>query len=350
MNYTRTLPSLLAGAGMGMLVGSMATFYWNSSGNLKEETSSTTPSSTQARQAKIAIMSFGESPIVERMREGFIATLKQSPSINASVRIYSGNGDKNLVRSQIEDIMQDNYDLICTLGSTCTQLAKEITTKKNKLIPIVFGGFTDPVKLGVIESLESSKNHLTGVALDNSYREQQKISLLKELNPSVKTILIPYSAIGGDFDKEIAELTTECQQHNISLIPLPIYSTNEVLEKLAAFISKADIVMTLRDNVVLAALQGINKACSLNKKPLFCSELESVDKGAAFGFGQDEYETGVECAKKSLTVLVDKKAPAQVPIQAFFKPKLKINKKAAAEQGATLNSSFLFMLENSITI
>ncbi len=45
-----------------------------------------------------------------------------------------------------------------------------------------------------------------------------------------------------------------------------------------------DLVLILKDNTVVSALDALTHLCERYKKPLFASDLNSTEKGAAVAF------------------------------------------------------------------
>ena len=64
------------------------------------------------------------------------------------------------------------------------------------------------------------------------------------------------------------------------------------------------------------------------------SDLDSPDKGAAFGFGVHEIDFGTEAAKKALMILDDDGiSSSKIPVTAVSNFSIRVNKEAALRQG-----------------
>jgi putative ABC transport system substrate-binding protein len=300
----------------------------------------------KAKECNIAIMSLTESPLIEKIRTGFKDTINNESSLNARIRNYAANGDLNLARSQIKEVVQNKFDLIYTIGATYSKLAEEITTKKQHPIPIIFVGFPNPV-----EQDFATGNHITGITIQGTGGDVSKqLDLLSYLKPQTKHVLILYNATTNFFETDVEKMINKLQERNILSTKLPIYNTKEIMQKASSQIQDVDAIITVRDNVILGALEGLIKLCNNHGITLYTSELESVEKGAAIGFGQNEYKTGVECAQKALQILRDGTNPSDIPTTTFYKPELRINRETSAKQGLVIDGIFLFLVRNGYVI
>ena len=280
------------------------------------------------------------------MQQGFINTLKNSTKATYTFDTYNANGNRMLMRSQIEEIIQSNYDLIFTIGAQATQLTKEVTIKKQKLTPIVFAAVSDPVKLNIVSSITSSGNHITGTIEPTNYPLQ--LTLLTHLNPTIKQILLVYNpSEGAGLEKDKIEIEHILKQRGITLKTIEIYSTNEVYPKTNAFINQADAVLILKDNTVVRALDSLVKLCSRCHIPLMATDLDSAEKGAGLGFGVYECDFGIVGATLAKEVLEEGKKPAQIPCQPLKNFKLKVNMSQLQKQNIQLSPEQRFLLTSS---
>ena len=92
------------------------------------------------------------------------------------------------MRSNIESAIHAGVDIFVPIGSEAAQMTKELTEKRKQLIPIVFAGTGDPVRLELVDNVIHSGNHLTGVCAVGLEWIAQIVSLLPVLTPHVKRI------------------------------------------------------------------------------------------------------------------------------------------------------------------
>lgn len=291
----------------------------------------------QTKLFKIAIFVPTTHPSLEKIEAGFREGLVHKYGLNCSFDIYNANGNPTLMHAQAEEIMQKDYDLIYTIGAMTTQMAKEISIKKQKSTPIVFGVVARPQNLNLIKSLDSSGNHLTGLSADPDYELQ--MTMLHFLKPDIKRILLVYDptqSSGLEYDKQVTEKILN--RLGIELATLEIYKSNEVYGKVSSMLNNVDAVLIFKDNTVVSSIDSLIKLCNRAGVPLCTTELDSVPKGAVIGFSISSYDSGVESAEKAYTILAEGKHPSQVPITQAKNFKIMINEKSMEPQRFVLNS------------
>ena len=104
-------------------------------------------SSTGITTKRIAILTPVTHPSLMKIEEGFVQTLKQQDGFNYEFSVFNANGNEILLRSQVEEAASQNYDLIFCIGTHTTCVTKEVLTKKQKEIPVIFGAIEKPVEL-----------------------------------------------------------------------------------------------------------------------------------------------------------------------------------------------------------
>ena len=293
---------------------------------------------------KIAILIPATHPALEEIQRGFVETLAKYQYIKCGFIVYNANGNLSLMRAQLEDVICKDFDLLYTIGAHATQMAKEVTAKKQVLIPIVFGAVADPVKLGLVSNELFSGNNLTGSSATRDYAKQ--INFLLKVKPHVKNELIIYDPTqSSGLEKDKDEIVELLKKYSINTTAVEVYKTREIFEKIPSLLSAHDVVFIFKDNTVVPAVDGLVKLCSRYGVTLFVSDLDSVDKGAALGFGVHEYMFGVNAAQCALEILLEHKKPSEVPIRLTNNFKFKINSKTMQAQKVIIDSQQLALMQ-----
>lgn len=301
-----------------------------------EETKSGTP-------FNIAIFEPAPHPAIDEITTGFKKTLEKNGTKKYAFTVYNANGNKTLLRAQAEEIVHHHYDLIFTIGAGCTQLIKELTTKKHIMTPVVFSAVEDPVTMGIINSLTSSGNNLTGIIERANYREQ--IAVLTTLKPTTRSILLVYDpSHGTGLEKDRNELERIAATYGISLPSVAIYSTGELQQKVEGLLHNVDVVLVLRDNTIVSALDALVKLCNRYGVTLYVSDLNSGEKGAALAYGFVEQDFGIQSAHKALAILEQQMTPSAIAITSLGGYKALINTSTMQQQNLLINPTLLFLL------
>lgn len=293
----------------------------------------------------IAVFTPATHPSLQAIEDGFRKTMKQDNKANYAITTYNANGNRTLMRSQAEEIAQSNCDLIFTIGAQATQMTKEITEKKRIKIPVVFAAVSGPKDLKLIQSYDSSGNNLTGISEDRNFKKQ--VDILHYLKPTIKHVTLVYNpSEGSGLENQKNEIDQLLEKKGIQLSTLEVYHSNEIYQKASSAISNTDVVMVLKDNTVVSAIDSLIKLCNQHGVLLYASDLDSVDKGAAAAFGVQEKNYGIGSAEKALIILNKGKKATQIPITHAKGFTLKVNTKTMNQQGLKLDANQLFLMRS----
>ncbi len=285
---------------------------------------------------KVAILLPAVHPSMHAIEQGFSTTLKEKMD-DCSITVFNANGDKVLMKGQVEKITNDPYDLIFTVGTTASQMTKTALTKKNKATPLIFAAISDPVKRGIINP-NTTQEAVTGVIESYDYNDQ--VNLLLEAKPTTKHVVIVYDPSSNP---ALEELKLTLQQafanRGITTDGVAVYTLKDLQQKVPAFLTNADVLVTLTDHTVCSGMDMLIKLCNRSGVTLFTSELDSNDKGAALSYGVQEADYGKESAQKAYEILHNKKEACSIPVTALSEFTLLVNTDTAKEQGVTITES-----------
>jgi putative ABC transport system substrate-binding protein len=295
---------------------------------------------------KIAIFEPALHPAIEEISQSFKSTLEHRGTHPYAFNVYNANGNKTLQRAQAEEIINQNYDLIFTIGASCTKIIKELTTKKQLETPVVFCAVDDPVGMEIISSLQDSQNHLTGVIERPDY--QRQLAILAILKPTTRTMLIVYDPTHGTgLEKDRQQIIARAATYGITVQAVPIYNAGELQQKVESQLATVDVVLVLKDNTVVAAIDGLIRLCNRYGVTLYVSDLNSCEKGASLAYGVYEKEYGVESALKALLILEESQASHSIPTTALTSYVVAINEPAALQQKLVIEPTMRFLLQST---
>lgn len=290
---------------------------------------------------QIAILTPITHPSLEQIEKGFKETLESENPGKYHFVTYNAQGNKTLMRGEVEEIAQKDFSLVFAIGTSSAQMVTEVFAKKKLVTPIVFTCVNDPVGFNIVSSESAPGGYVTGIKELLDFRKELDLTL--KLKPKIKSLLLVYNSMEPGLAKDQKEISLILQEKGIDLITVEVFQTNEFKAKVTPFMKKADAMLILKDNTVVGGLDILIKLCNQQRIPLLASDLDSPDRGAAFGYGVYEIDFGIEGAKKALQILNQYTKPGDIPITPVSKFVFKINREAAIAQG--IESSLLEKVE-----
>jgi len=295
----------------------------------------------------IGVVSYARSSCTIAASEGFMESLGTD---NYRFKVVCANDDKILLRSIIEDLVDSGVDLIFSIGTTSSQLAKEITLKRNRLIPIVFTAVKDPVRINLMDSEQSSGCHLTGVTgIALSWNEC--ISMLYYLKHTINKAVIACDFNPGSMlEKDVNDIKELLESRNTKVCIVPVYGMIDVMQRVLPFLTEdVDVFFCLRDDTVINCMDKLVKVCNSAKITIYSTYLEGVKKGAAIGIGTYEKMYGIKAAVMAKQILEKGINPSHIPLVKIESDgyKLLINSKTAKSQGLIIDPNLRFFIKSA---
>jgi putative tryptophan/tyrosine transport system substrate-binding protein len=133
---------------------------------------------------------------------------------NLTIEWRWANGDYALLNDQAIDLVRRNATVIATAGSVAAATAARAATQT---IPIVFSIGADPIKSGLVESLNHPSENITGVSFfGGPVLEAKRLELLNEVVPreaAVAYLVNPSNPSGEGQIKEIEAAANSLGRH-----------------------------------------------------------------------------------------------------------------------------------------
>jgi putative tryptophan/tyrosine transport system substrate-binding protein len=243
------------------------------------------------------------------------------------------------------DLVQHKVAVIAAPGSPTALPAKATTTS----IPIVFMIGSDPVKLGLVASLNRPGGNVTGISYFNEEVAPKRLELLHEFIPAAKSIAL---LVNPDDAVQAAAQTEQLQTAARALdLHLQIAKASNPVDIEDAFATLAhDRVEALQIGVDPLFGNHIDQVVALaqrNKIPTVYPWREFTVAGGLMNYGAsipDAYrQVGVYTGQ-----ILKGANPAELPVQRPTKLKLVINLKAARAIGAKFPAKLIALADEVI--
>ena len=287
---------------------------------------------------RLALFLFSDHMLLKTLAEGVMDQLKRSGSLERhriTVDVKNAQNDFATAQSVVQDIVRQKYDYIITLSTPALQ----VTANGNKKIPHVFGGVTDPFRMGVAKDPSHHLPNITGVATLQPV--ETTVRTMRELFPKAKQIGIIWNPAEACSEACTYKARDAARKFDFKLLEVTVSSTVEVKDALVALLNKKiDLFFTSGDNTVVMALKTIAEILKQQKIPYFTNDPSDSEHGAFVSIGADYFEVGVETAKMAQRVL-NGEDPKDIPIKEFVPEKIAVNLSLAGLYGITIPEAFL---------
>jgi putative ABC transport system substrate-binding protein len=293
------------------------------------------------RTYKVGFSQLVDHPALNATRQGFIDGLKtEGFEIGKNLNFDNQNaqGDVGTARSIAEKFLADGVDLLAPCTTPVVQAT--IRVAKDSKTPVAFGCVTNPVSVGVLQSLDKP----TGTNVTGFYTVPpvaQNFDLFLAIRPGLKSIGTIYNS--GETNSEALNklAKAEAEKRGIAWQAVTITSSAEVKNAIDSLIGKVDAVVTLQDSTVASAYEPIAKATRDAKVPWFAFDVLAVSRGAIAALAQHQYQNGVDWAHKvAVPVLLGKDPGTLIAVEATVF-ETQVNAGAAKAVGLSVPESIL---------
>lgn len=293
-------------------------------------------SNASDKKLVIGVLQYMQHPALDSTVEGLEDYLKEhNLDDKVELVIKNAQGDSGTAYSIAQQFVNDDVDLIYAIATQAGQAAFNATDTKQ--IPIVFNAITDAVEAGIVESNESSGNHVTGVS-DAAPLDIQ-LQLIKEIVPETKKIGMIYNLgeINGKIQvDQVSELAPKYAMETVVVGVSQVTDISSAVEQLA---KEVDVLYNITDNMIVSSTALIaHKALEYNI-PLFAAEYGPLDEGILAVEGLSYYKLGVQAGDLVNSVLFKNVSPSDLPIKTATDATLKINYDIAEELNITISES-----------
>ena len=203
-----------------------------------------------------------------------------------------------------------------------------------KTIPIVFRDVSDPVGIGVIDSLARPGGNITGVTNIAAGLVGKRLELLKETIPKLSRVALLWNPQDPASVQQWKESQQPARGLGLQLHSMEVSSADkfEGAFKEALAVTHHQLAVSYRKQIADLAAK--------NRLPAIYARGDYVDSGGLMSYGADQIEP-----YKRVAVFVDKilkgTKPADLPVEQPTKFELIINLKAAKQIGLTIPPNVL---------
>lgn len=240
------------------------------------------------------------------------------------------NADANLMSQIISNFEADKVDLMVGVA-TPVAMAMQAATEDSGT-PVVFAAVSDPVSVGLVDSLETPGANITGTS--DFLNTDAVMNLILATNPEIKKVGLLYDVGQDSAATPIAAAKKYLDEKNIENIERTGTTVDEVALAAQALVSDGvEAVFTPTDNTIMKAELTIYETFAAAGIPHFTGADSFALNGAFLGYGVDYAKLGVETANMIIDIMINGKDPATTPVLMFDNGTATINTEICAKLG-----------------
>jgi len=262
---------------------------------------------------------------------------------NVVIEYRSGENDRGRLAAAVTDLIRRPVAVI--VGNVIASVAAKAATTT---VPIVFATGSDPIKDGLVTSLNRPGGNVTGISFFASQLGAKRLDLLRQIVPSARTIAV---LVGPESSATVAErkdLQAAAQAVGHQLVIVDVGSDRDFEKAFAMFVQRGAralyvvggaFMFSNRERLVaLAARHGL---------PTSYDQREYVAAG-----GLMSYSTSFTDAYRQAGIYVGRilkgAKPAELPVIQSSKFEFVINLKTAKALNLELNPQLLSVADELI--
>jgi putative tryptophan/tyrosine transport system substrate-binding protein len=273
-----------------------------------------------------------EHEALTQIVNGLKKELGVETSKHITVKVMNAQGDPNIQRAIIEQLVRDQCNLLIPIGTAASQMTLSLAPDQNIIC------------LAADFSLISSTTKAQATALCDELAVKDSISFLHAAFPHIKKLSLLYST-SEKVAKEIPLVIEAARSERIEVQKLMIHSLADLYTMSQAIAPDSEAIFILKDHLIVSGIQTIVQQAEKRHIPVMTSDEGSVISGAAFAIGVKEADIGRQGAQIAKTILQGT-PPKNIPPQSINGPfPLFINRNACIKQGINLQA-FIERVQN----
>jgi putative ABC transport system substrate-binding protein len=308
------------------------------------------------------------SPLAARAQQpalplvGFLRSTPAAPFWSLVTALWQGLNDQGFIEGQnaaVEQRWADNQpdrlpamvtallgrNMSVMVGDNISALAAEAVTTR---VPIVFVTGGDPVKSGLVASLNRPGGNVTGISFFSGELGSKRLELLLQLAPRATTIAVVTNPSTPTGEAERRDVQDAAKAIGKQLIDLTAASDSDIERDFATISQRqADALLVGGSAFLNSRTELIVALAAQHKLPTIYFGREAVLAGGLMSYGTSLTDAYRQAGRYAGRILKGEK-PADLPVMRSTKFEFLLNLKTAKALGLTVPPTLLALADEVI--
>jgi putative ABC transport system substrate-binding protein len=304
----------------------------------------------RAQQSAIPVVGFlgATSPdSYDAFVGGFQAGLKEAgfPSDKVTIEYRWAHGQYDRLPELAADLVSRNVSVIVATGGLPSSLAAKQATDK---IPIVFTLGSDPVKFGIVPSLNRPNGNVTGVSLFAYLLDAKRVQLIHEVVPAKAVALLVNPNSPAQADVQYTEVEAAARKFGARFSIVKASTESEIDLAIASVgKEKGGVLLVSADPLFLSRRDQIVTLATRYRIPSIYEWRQLAEAGGLMSYGIDLVDAYRQAGGYVGKILRGAK-PADLPVLQPTKFEMVINLKTAKALGLEIPPTLLAQADEVI--
>jgi putative ABC transport system substrate-binding protein len=279
----------------------------------------------------------GYADPVREVRRG-LADTGRVEGKNLRIEYRYGGNDYERLPGLVSDLVSRAPAVIFATGSVNSVLAAKAATTT---IPIVFANGSDPVKFGVVASMNRPGGTVTGVSFYNNALIAKRLELLRELLPTARRLAFLVNPANPNAEQDGEEARAAAKSVNLAILIVHASREHDLDAAFAKIAEeRPDAMLVNTDTLFQSRAVRIATLALRNKVPAMSSSRRQAAQGYLMTYGTNAFEMYRQAGVYVGRILRGEK-PADLPVLQPTTFELVINLKTAKALGVDVPPTLL---------
>jgi putative ABC transport system substrate-binding protein len=308
------------------------------------------PLAARAQQPAMPMVGFlnpGSSEATRYQVTAFVQGMSQTGYVegrNVSIEYRWANNEYDQLPALAADLVRRQVAAIAVVAPVGALAAKQAT----RSIPVVFAVGSDPVKDGLVGSLNRPGGNITGATFFANLLDSKRLGLLHQFVPDANVIAALLNPKNANFELEKNETQEAARTLGLELVLLQASTEREIDDSFMTLTQQHAATLFVAGDAFLGGhAEQIAKLAVRDGIPTSFGLREQAAAGGLMSYGASITEAVRQAGNYVGRILKGEK-PADLPVQQPTKFEFVINLKTAKALGLTIPQSMLLLADEVI--